>query len=117
MLPLLLRLPWAVQAANGREPETYPLGTGSNFDRPPPGVAAAAHLLVNDQNGFGIAVANQYLAGVEVVRGLLADWDELWRDGIPATGYFGDILGSLGGTPDFGPGSVFNRTNSADQRP
>lgn len=99
----------AVQAANVLV--TPPFGTGSNFDRPPPGVAAAAHLLVNDQNGFGIAVANQYVVGVEIVRGLLADWDELWRDGIPATGYFGDILGSLGGTPDFGPGSIFNRTN------
>lgn len=93
------------------------LSTGSNFDRPPPGVAAAAHLLVNDQNGFDIALANQYTAGVEVVRGLLADWDAVWRDGVPATGYFGDILGSLGGRPDFGPGSVFNRTVSAGERP
>ncbi|KAL1879193.1 hypothetical protein Daus18300_001772 [Diaporthe australafricana] len=80
--------------------------TGSDFDRPPPGVSAYDHLLVNDQNGFEIAVENIYYAGVEIAKGVLSDWNCTFKDGVKATNYIGDVFGSLGGEPDFGPGSI-----------
>ncbi|KAK4236666.1 purine nucleoside permease [Achaetomium macrosporum] len=79
--------------------------TGSNFDRPPPNVTAYEHLLVLQQNGFPIAIDNIFRAGVEIVKGILADWDRVFDKGIKPTNYIGDIFGSLGGEPDFGPGS------------
>lgn len=80
--------------------------TGSDFDRPPPGVSAYDHLLVMDQNGFEIAIENIYSAGVEIVRGVLDGWNGTFRDGVAASNYIGDVFGSLGGEPDFGPGSI-----------
>jgi hypothetical protein len=84
--------------------------TGSDFDRPPPGVTAFENLRVVDQNGFGIAIANIYNAGIEVVKGVLTGWDCTFKAGIKPTNYIGDIFGTLGGQPDFGPGSIFNGT-------
>ncbi|KAI1643319.1 putative purine nucleoside permease [Daldinia loculata] len=81
--------------------------TGSDFDRPPPSVSAFQHLRLLDQNGFDIAVKNIYLAGVEIVKGIIAGWNSSYDAGIKATNYIGDILGTLGGEPDFGLGSVF----------
>lgn len=43
-----------------------------------------------------------------MVEGILNEWETTFAKGIPATNYIGDIFGSLGGVPDFGPGSVFN---------
>lgn len=79
---------------------------GSDFDRPPPGVDVLSHLRILDQNGFLIAIDNIYLAGVEIVKGILTDWDCTFDKGVEATNYLGDIFGSLGGKPDFGPGSI-----------
>lgn len=59
-----------------------------------------------DQNGFVIAVDNIFNAGVEIVKGILAGWDGTFEAGIRPTNYVGDIFGSLGGTPDFGLGSI-----------
>ncbi|EOO00723.1 putative purine nucleoside protein [Phaeoacremonium minimum UCRPA7] len=80
--------------------------TGSDFDRPPPGVSAFDHLRLSDQNGFGIAIDNIYNAGVEIIKGILKNWDCTFKKGIKPTNYIGDIFGSLGGEPDFGPGSL-----------
>ncbi|CAH0000115.1 unnamed protein product [Clonostachys byssicola] len=80
--------------------------TGSNFDRPPPGVTDWEHLAVLDQNGFDIAIENIYRAGMLIVHGIIVGWDETFDKGIPAKNYIGDILGSLGGQPDFGLGSI-----------
>ncbi|KAH8899165.1 NUP-domain-containing protein [Thozetella sp. PMI_491] len=80
--------------------------TGSDFDRPPPGVSPFDHLRVLDQNGFGIAIANIYNAGIEIVKGIIKGWDCTFKNGITPTNYIGDIFGSLGGIPDFGPGST-----------
>ncbi|CAG9943044.1 unnamed protein product [Clonostachys rosea f. rosea IK726] len=80
--------------------------TGSNFDRPPPGVTDWEHLAVLDQNGFEIAIENIYRAGMLIVHGIIVGWDETFDKGIPAKNYIGDILGSLGGQPDFGLGSI-----------
>jgi hypothetical protein len=64
------------------------------------------HLRVLDQNGFSIAIENIYYAGVEIVKGVLKKWDCSFAAGIKPTNYIGDIFGSLGGEPDFGPGSL-----------
>jgi hypothetical protein len=84
----------------------HPHETGSDFDRPPPGVSAYDNLVVVNQNGFGIAIDNIYNAGIEIVKGVLTSWDCAFKDGIKATNYIGDIFGSLGGEPDFGLGSI-----------
>lgn len=59
-----------------------------------------------DQNGFPIAIANIYNAGIEIVKGILENWDSTFCDGVKPTNYIGDIFGSLGGNPDYGRGSI-----------
>ena len=76
--------------------------TCSDFDRPYPGEAATTNLFYANVGGFEPSIQNIYLAGVEVVNGILAEWDTTFAAGIPAPNYIGDILGTLGGTPDYG---------------
>lgn len=78
---------------------------GSNFDRPPAGVSTYEHLMVRDQNGFHIALNNLYSTGVAIANGIIHSWDCGFKEGVEPPNYIGDILGSLGGKPDFGPGS------------
>ncbi len=59
------------------------------------------HLRELDQNGFPIAIANIYNAGIEIVKGIVKAWDCTYKKGIKPTNYIGDIFGSLGGKPDF----------------
>lgn len=66
------------------------------------------NLFYANQGGFEPAINNIYLAGIKVVEGILNGWNSTFAKGIPATNYIGDIFGSLGGVPDFGPGSEFN---------
>lgn len=84
------------------------LRTASDFDRPYPGEADTVNLFYADQGGFEPALQNIYLAGIKVVEGILNGWDSTFARGVNATNYIGDIYGSLGGKPDFGPGSEFN---------
>ena len=77
--------------------------TASDFDRPYPGEAATTNLFWANQGAFEPAVMNIYLAGIKVVTGILDGWDSTFAAGVNATNYIGDIFGSLGGTPDFGP--------------
>lgn len=84
-----------------------PLPVASDFDRPPPGTSAYDHLLLSSQGGFEPSVENIYNAGIEIVRGILTSWNCTFAKGVAPTNYIGDIFGSLGGEPDFGPGSVF----------
>lgn len=84
------------------------LRTASDFDRPYAGEAATTNLFYAEQGGFEPAIQNIYLAGVKVVEGILDGWGSTFEKGIPATNYIGDIFGTLGGVPDFGPGSGFN---------
>ncbi|KAH9922651.1 purine nucleoside permease-domain-containing protein [Fomitopsis serialis] len=77
--------------------------TGSDFDRQYPGETATQHLLYDHQNGHIPSIANIYLAGVKIVEGIVNGWDDTFEAGITPTNYIGDIFGSLGGTPDFGP--------------
>jgi purine nucleoside permease len=82
--------------------------TASDFDRPYAGEADTFNLFYANQGGFDPAIQNIYLAGVKVVEGILRGWEPLFEKGINATNYVGDIFGTLGGKPDFGPGSMFN---------
>ena len=82
--------------------------TASDFDRPYAGEADTFNLFYANQGGFEPAIQNIYLAGIKVVEGILTEWDSTFKTGVKATNYIGDIFGSLGGTPDFGPGSMFN---------
>ena len=77
--------------------------TASDFDRPYPGEAATTNLFWAEQGAFEPAVKNIYKAGIFVVQGILDGWDSTFEKGIKPSNYIGDIFGSLGGTPDFGP--------------
>lgn len=81
--------------------------TASDFDRPYPGQSDLDNLFYAQPGGFTPAVANIYLAGTPVVKGILADWHGKFEVGIKPTNYIGDIFGTLGGEPDFGPGNAF----------
>ncbi|TID20882.1 NUP-domain-containing protein [Venturia nashicola] len=78
--------------------------TASDFDRQYPGESAQFNLFYATQGAFLPALENLYLAGIQVVEGILREWDTRFKTGIRAQNYVGDIFGSLGGTPDFGPG-------------
>ncbi|KAJ5219443.1 uncharacterized protein N7498_001542 [Penicillium cinerascens] len=78
--------------------------TASDFDRPHPGEATTENLLYADAGGFEPAVENIYRAGILVVEGILKGWDSTFASGVKPRNYIGDIFGTLGGEPDFGPG-------------
>ncbi|PSS15265.1 hypothetical protein M430DRAFT_124100 [Amorphotheca resinae ATCC 22711] len=80
--------------------------TASDFDRPYPGLSDLDNLFYADQGGFVPAVENIYLAGTPIIHGILRDWDKVFEKGVKPTNYIGDIFGTLGGTPDFGPGAA-----------
>ncbi|GLB39627.1 putative purine nucleoside [Lyophyllum shimeji] len=80
--------------------------SGSDFDRPYPGQSAAENLFADDI-GYGPSVLNLHLGGVRVVQGIIDGWEETFECGVKPTNYIGDILGSIGGEPDFGPGNIF----------
>ena len=82
--------------------------TASDFDRPYAGEPGIVNLFYANQGGFEPAIQNIYLAGIKVVQGILTEWDSTFSKGIKPSNYIGDIFGSLGGRPDFGPGSKFN---------
>ena len=69
---------------------------------------AIFNLFYANQGGFEPSINNIYLAGIKVVEGILNGWNSTFAKGIPATNYIGDIFGSLGGVPDFGPGPSSN---------
>ncbi|KAG5636631.1 hypothetical protein H0H81_007372 [Sphagnurus paluster] len=79
--------------------------TASDFDREFPGQTAAENLF-GSPGGLIPSILNIRLAGLKVVQGIIEGWEEIFEHGVEPTNYIGDILGSLGGTPDFGPGSV-----------
>lgn len=80
--------------------------TGSDFDRPFAGQSAADNLFIGTP-GFVPSIQNIHLAGVQVVTGIVSGWAQKFQWGIRPSNYVGDIFGSLGGQPDFGPGSIF----------
>ncbi|KAJ9142329.1 Purine nucleoside permease [Pleurostoma richardsiae] len=76
----------------------------SDIDRPYPGQTVLQNLVYEDPGSYSSSIDNVYVAGSAIVRGILAQWDEQFKAGIPPTKYTGDLWGTLGGTPDFGPG-------------
>jgi purine nucleoside permease len=78
--------------------------TASDFDRPYAGESVEDNLFYAEQGGFEPAIQNIYIAGTPVVKGILAGWTKTFEKGVKPTNYIGDIFGTLGGTPDFGPG-------------
>lgn len=81
---------------------------GSDFDRPYPGSNCLDNLFSVSQGAFQSALHNLFLAGSPVVQGILSGWRQTFSDGVKARNYIGDIFGSLGGKPDFGPGGEFD---------
>lgn len=79
--------------------------TGSDFERGYEGQSALDNLLYAEQGAFEPAVQNLYNAGVQVVQGILRGWNTTFAAGVKPSNYIGDIFGTLGGKPDFGPGS------------
>lgn len=86
--------------------------TASDFDRPFPGQSAEANLF-EFSPGFAISIANLPAAGVPVVKGIVSQWHSRFKAGIKPRNYVGDIWGTLGGAPDYGPGSIFADKGSA----
>ena len=78
---------------------------GGGYDGPPAGVSAVESLSGTDV-GYPLALRNMYLTGAQVVKGILDNWDNGFKKIVTAENYIGDIMGSLGERPDFGPGSV-----------
>ena len=77
--------------------------TAANYDRPPPGVSAYQNFFFGTSGGFGPSLANLALAGTPIVEGIVKEWEQTYRHGVKPTNYIGDIFGTLGGVPDFGP--------------
>ena len=89
--------------------------TASDFDRPFKGQSAADNIFA----GFPGAVPsleNIHLAGVQVVLGIVSGWNEKFEKGVKPSNYIGDIFGSLGGQPDFGPGNIFGGKRAPAKR-
>ncbi|KAI9051851.1 hypothetical protein LZ554_004112 [Drepanopeziza brunnea f. sp. 'monogermtubi'] len=82
--------------------------TASDFDRPYPGQSVEGNLFYSRQGAFEPAVQNIYLAGTPVIKGILSGWRKKFEKGVKPKNYLGDMLGTLGGVPDFGPGSEFD---------
>lgn len=88
----------------------------SDMDRPYPGGAATTNLWWSDQGAYAPALRNLYLAGVKIIEGIVGEWDTTFAKGVSPTNYVGNILGSIGGTPDFGPGPVAGQASSTRKR-
>lgn len=89
--------------------------TASDFDRQYDG-ETAANSLSDNSGGFLPSINNIYLAGIKVTEGILHEWNSTFRKGVKAPNYIGDIFNSLGGTPDFGPGSGFGSSSPLRKR-
>jgi purine nucleoside permease len=89
--------------------------TGSDFDRQFPGQSAADNLFFG-LSGFTASINNLKNAGLPVILGIVNGWKQTFADGVKPTNYIGDILGSLGGQPDFGTGSVFDGKKAPARR-
>jgi purine nucleoside permease len=83
--------------------------TASDFDRAPPSEDEVYHLLHADQEGFLPSIDNIYIAGSEIVKDILKNWDGTWKGGIAPGGYIGDAFNSLKGKypPDIGTEAIY----------
>lgn len=78
----------------------------SDFSRPPPIYANDTVAWFNEPNdgGSSLAFENLPISGMPFVRDVLENWDDVYYSGDEyyPENYTGDILATLGGTPDFG---------------
>ncbi|EME45427.1 hypothetical protein DOTSEDRAFT_87779 [Dothistroma septosporum NZE10] len=83
--------------------------TASDFDRAPPNETEVWHLLHAKQEGLAPSVRNLYLAGIEIVRDVVAEWENVYRDGIKAKNYVGDLWNRLRSEvePDIGTEGIW----------
>lgn len=81
--------------------------TAANFDRPPPGLSPYQFFFYTNGGGFLPSVANLAIVGAPIVQGIVREWGQGFEAGVKATNYVGDIFGTLGGVPDFGPYPFF----------
>lgn len=81
----------------------------SDFSRPPPSKANDTVAWFNEPNDGGSTVAfnNLPIAGLPFVWDILENWEDVYFSGekFKPSNYTGDILATLGGTPDFGKAS------------
>ncbi|KAF2212183.1 hypothetical protein CERZMDRAFT_111952 [Cercospora zeae-maydis SCOH1-5] len=80
--------------------------SGSNFDRPHADDLLPTVPFVLDHGGLEPALQNVYLVGHEIVTHILDDWSLTFEEGLQPENYVGDLLGSLGGSPSYGPHKV-----------
>jgi purine nucleoside permease len=76
---------------------------GSNFDRDYSSSEPPSLPFILDHGGLAPACRNLYLSGLKVIEGILEGWSTTFENGVEAKNYIGDVFGSLGGVPDFGP--------------
>ena len=81
--------------------------SAANFDRPPPNLSPYLFFFYTTGGGFLPSLANLALVGVPIVEGIVKEWNQGFKAGVKASNYVGDIFGSLGGVPDFGPYPFF----------
>lgn len=65
--------------------------TASDFARAPPGETEYDHLVNTGWEGFVPALQNVYLAGIEIVRDVLTNWDRLYRAGLDPENHTGGL--------------------------
>jgi purine nucleoside permease len=82
--------------------------TAANFDREHPGETVTDHFFYDVAGGFLPSLLNIYNVGIKIVQDIVFEnWDAVYLTGITAENYVGDIFGTLGGVPDFGPYPYF----------
>ena len=85
----------------------FPHRTVSDFDHPFPGQTAAEGLFT-DHGGFQVSLNKIRIAGVEIIQGIIDDWEHKFKAGVRPDNYIGDVFSAMGSQPSFGPGSLFN---------
>jgi purine nucleoside permease len=78
--------------------------TASDFHRAPPGETEVFHFLYADQGGYAPSLLNLYFADREFVNGVVENWEGVYRPGLEAENYVGDLLNTLATSwePDIG---------------
>ncbi|KAK4561818.1 hypothetical protein LTR86_004497 [Recurvomyces mirabilis] len=69
--------------------------TASDFARAPPGRTEYDHLVNSGWEGFVPALQNIYQAGIEIVRDILLNWEDVYASGLRPENYIGDLWNSL----------------------
>ncbi len=85
------------------------LRTISDFARAPPKYADDTVNFFNNvsQGGSYVAIENIYRAGLPFVNDVIANWASLYEtNSFDSDNYLGDVFGTLGGEPTFGPGAI-----------